>query len=369
MNTPLFVRRDIQHGFSLVEMMVAITIGLLLLAGLGTVYLGSTQTFRQQEALARMQEGARYAFEVMTLEIRQAGYRGCVDETRTFSSLNVPVPPAEPNWFDNLATTPLMGYESGVGLPGVVAGELANTDSVAILRGDDSGNYRIAVGGHSPPSSANISLISNAGLILGEILTAVAADCSFAGTFQVTALPPGGERVNHDAGAGTPGNSTKCLGDPAGALCTGPEAGFPRVPDNSKIMRNRGTIFYLANGASNEPSLFREILTTDAGNAVSRAEELIEGVENMQILYGEDTSPIVAGVVRTVDRYVAADAAPVWNNVLAVRVSLLMRSVENNVVNQPQEVMFNGATVNSGVGADRRLRKVFTTTIAVRNRL
>lgn len=369
MNNPLYIRRYLQ-GFSLVEMMVAITIGLLLLAGLGTVYLGSRQTFRQQEALARMQEGARYAFEVMTLEIRQAGYRGCVPEASTFSSLNVPVPPAEPNWFDNLVASPLLGFESGAGLPTAVVGELANTDSVGILRADDSGNYRIAVGGHSPPSSANISLISNAGLVLGEILTAVSADCSFAGTFQVTALPPGGERVTHNAGAGTsPGNSSKCLGDPAGALCLGPEAGFPRVPDNSKIMRNRGTIFYLANGQSNEPSLFREILTTDAGNAVSRAEELIEGVEDMQILYGEDTSPIVAGVVRTVDRYVAADAAPVWNNVLAVRISLLMRSVENNVVNQPQAVMFNGATVNSGVGADRRLRKVFTTTIAVRNRL
>lgn len=363
MNITPIVRPGIQQGFTLIEMMIAITIGLLLLAGLGTVYLGSQQTFRQQEALARMQEGARYAFEVMTLEIRQVGYTGCAPKSNTYSSLTVSMPP---DWFNDLATRPLFGYESGAGLPAVVTGALANTDAVSVLRADDSGDFRVT---DHDKASAVITLNKNHGLNLGEILTVVSADCSYAATFQMTA-DPSPLKVGHNSGMGTPGNSSKCLGDPAGALCTGPPSGYPELLDNSKLMRTRGTIYYLANNAvSGEPSLFREILSTSGGAAASVAEELIEGVENMQILYGEDTSPIVAGVARTVDQYVAADAAPVWNNVLAVRISLLMRSVENSVVNQPQAVAFNGATVNSGVGADRRLRKVFTTTIAVRNRL
>ena len=351
-----------QSGFSLVELMVSSAIGLLLLTGVGTIYIESRATFRQQEVLARMQEGARYAFEVMALEIRQAGYTGCVPPNQIFSSLNPTVPV---NWFDNLAN-PLMGFESGLGLPADVTGALANTDAVGIIRTDDSGNYRVAPGGHTPSSSANIELISNVGLVDGEILTAVDANCLFASTFQVTSLPSA-TRVQHNPGAGAPGNSTVCLGDPAGgpgSPCSIP-ATFPPLSDNSKIMRTVGTIFFIGTGVSTEPALFRENLATMAGAAVSTAEELVEGVENMQILYGEDS---VAPADGNVDQYVTADAVGTWENVLAVRVSLLMRSVQNNVVNQPQAVEFNGATVNSGAGADRRLRKVFTATFALRNR-
>lgn len=363
MNTPLFIRRDIQQGFSLIEMMVAITIGLLLLAGLGTVYLGSRQTFRQQEALARMQEGARYAFEVMTLEIRQVGYTGCAPKSNAYSSLAVSTPA---DWYNNLATRPLFGYESGALLPPEVVGELANTDALSVLRADDGGDFRVTA---HDKASAIIDLNKNHDLNLGEILTVVSADCSYASTFQMTASPST-LKVQHNAGAGTPGNNTKCLGDPAGALCMGPPANYPELLTNSKVMRTKGTIYYLANNTTSvQPSLFREILSTSGGAAVSVAEELIEGVENMQILYGEDTTGTATPAARNVDQYVAANAVTNWDNVFAVRVSLLMRSVENNVVNQPQAVAFNGVTVNSGVGADRRLRKVFTTTIAVRNRL
>lgn len=342
-----------QSGFSLVELMVSSAIGLLLLTGVGTIYIESRATFRQQEVLARMQEGARYAFEVMALEIRQAGYTGCAPTSATYSSLEVSVPP---DWF-NALTTPLSGYESGALLPAEVTGALANTDAVRVIRLDDSGNYRVT--SHNP-SAAVISVNSNAGLNTGEILTAVAANCLYASTFQMTASPA--SKISHDPGAGAPGNSTKCLSDPTSAVCMGPEAGFPDLPVDSKIMRTRGTIFYLMNGAGNEPSLFREFLTS---TGTSDEEELIEGVEDMQILYGEDTSAPVDG---NVDQYVAADAVSSWDNVLAVRVSLLMRSVQNNVVNQPQAVDFNGGAVNTGVGADRRLRKVFTATFAIRNR-
>lgn len=347
-----------QYGFSLVELMVSSAIGLLLLTGVGTVYLESRATFRQQEMLARMQEGARYAFEVMALEIRQAGYTGCAPENRTYSSLEVSTPP---DWFNELASQPLFGYESGTGLPAVVTGELANTDAMSVIRLDDSGNYRVT--SHNP-SSAVISVVSNAGLNTGEILTAVSANCLYASTFQMTASPA--SKISHDSGAGTPGNSTKCLSDPASTDCTGPVSGYPALPVGSKIMRTRGTIYFIANNATSlEPSLFREILTTSGGAAASEAEELVEGVENMQILYGEDTSAPLDG---NVDQYVTAEVVGNWDNVLAVRVSLLMRSVQNNVVNQPQAVEFNGGTVNSGVGADRRLRKVFTATFAIRNR-
>lgn len=374
MKNSLFIHRDIR-GFSLIEMMVAVTIGLLLLAGLGTVYLGSRQTFRQQESLARMQEGARYAFEAMTLDIRQAGYTGCAPRNQTYSTLVVSTPP---DWFNDLSTRPLFGYESGAGLPAAVSGALANTDAVMVLRADDSGNYRVF---NHNGASAQFQLYDTHDLTQGEVLTVVPPDCGQAITFQMTNVNNNNtvSTVVHNTGnAVRPGNSTGCLGNPSSPGCIGGPGGYPSLPTGSKIMRVSGRIYFLTNNGNNQPALFREILTSSGG---STPEELIEGVESMQITYGVDTSsPATCSQTDgVVDAYVDASAvmatAPCatseddWQKVLSVRISLLMRSVENSVVNQPQAVLFNGATVNSGAGADRRLRKVFTTTIAVRNRL
>jgi len=66
--------RASQQGFSLVEMMVAITLGLLILLAISSIYLGSRQTFRMQDDNARLQETGRFALEVLGRSIRQAGF-------------------------------------------------------------------------------------------------------------------------------------------------------------------------------------------------------------------------------------------------------------------------------------------------------
>jgi type IV pilus assembly protein PilW len=62
-----------QHGLSLIELLVAMGLGLILVVGIGTVYLGSRQTYRMQEANARVQETGRFALEVIGRSLRQAG--------------------------------------------------------------------------------------------------------------------------------------------------------------------------------------------------------------------------------------------------------------------------------------------------------
>lgn len=66
--------RPRQSGFTLLELMIALTLGLLLLTGIGTIYVGSNQTYRVQEQSARIQESGRYALEVIGRSLRQAGY-------------------------------------------------------------------------------------------------------------------------------------------------------------------------------------------------------------------------------------------------------------------------------------------------------
>jgi type IV pilus assembly protein PilW len=111
------------------------------------------------------------------------------------------------------------------------------------------------------------------------------------------------------------------------------------------------------------------------------AEELVVGVEDFQIAYGVDTSDPADGTVDFIDpdgdgdpylkadqidaNVPGADVKDRWGRIASVRISLLMRSVDNNVVVSPQTYTYNGATVTA---TDRRLRKVFTHVVKVRNR-
>lgn len=63
-----------QHGLTLIEIMIAMTIGLLILLAVASVYLGSRQTFRAQEDNARLQETGRYALEMLGRGVRRAGF-------------------------------------------------------------------------------------------------------------------------------------------------------------------------------------------------------------------------------------------------------------------------------------------------------
>lgn len=96
-------------------------------------------------------------------------------------------------------------------------------------------------------------------------------------------------------------------------------------------------------------------------------QEFIEGVEAMQILYGICTNGIVN------PPYVnaaAVTAVGAWNNVCSVRIHLLLVSLDNNVVTQPQTVFFPADTNNIWPVAanDRCLRQAFSTTVRIRNR-
>jgi len=331
-----------QKGFSLVELMIALTLGLMIMAAVGTVFLSSRQAFSTQEAMARMQEGARYAFELMSVDIRQAGFTDCVPKDNTYSTLD------GADWFNSLATQPLQGFESGAGLPDDVTDALANTDALKILRADNSGDYRVK---EHAPASAQFELFETHDLKQGEILTVVDADCSKAVVFQQTTANINNtiKILTHNTGVGTPGNSTKCLDDPASAPCASP-ATYPELGENSRIMRMSGNIYYLRNNPADEPALYRKRANTDP-------EELVEGVENMQITYGEDTTQVSVATCPedgcSADAYVSADAPPDWDRVVSVRLTLTMRTPSTRV----------------GMGGDGRIRKTFTTTIAVRNRL
>jgi len=123
--------------------------------------------------------------------------------------------------------------------------------------------------------------------------------------------------------------------------------------EGSLLTRFREVSYFVRLGASGEPALWRRDVAGDM--------ELIEGVEDMWIRYGVDLNN--NGVP---DTYVEAGAVGDWGQVRSVRLSLLLRSAEDNITGQAQPVDFRGAILPAG---DNRLRQVITTTVGIRNRL
>ena len=360
-------------GFTLVELMIAITLGLVLVAGVAYTYLGNRATYRQQDNLARIQEGARYAFEALDFDIRMTGFTGCTAST----TANVLSPTTAVD--GNLFTQPLTGYQEDVStFPTTIAATRLRGDAISVLRANTDREYLVTGSPAHNPASAQFQLTAPHDLMQGEIL--VVTDCMHASIFQMTNVNMNGAppTVNHNQGNSTaPGNCTGGFGLTAGGVPNcGSVLGVPYTyVANSRVLRLSGNTYFVGTNAAGQPALFRQRLTQGGGNATTVAEELVEGVEDMQISYGVDRSPTADGVV---DIYLTANGvtavatpgatdADRWRRVLSVKIELLMRSTENNVTTAPQPYTFNSvANPNPG---DRRLRKVFTTTVAIRNRL
>jgi type IV pilus assembly protein PilW len=124
--------------------------------------------------------------------------------------------------------------------------------------------------------------------------------------------------------------------------------------ENDSIVIELQTVTYsIAAGASGEPALFR----SEFGDA----QELVEGVENLQVLYGVDSDSDDFP-----NQYVTSNKVIDFEDVVALRIDLLMRSLNDFVTDDPQTYSFNGVQTTP---ADRRIRQVFSTTIALRNRI
>ena len=116
--------------------------------------------------------------------------------------------------------------------------------------------------------------------------------------------------------------------------------------------------YYLAKTSTIVYAIYGGVLRKNTNN---QNNDLIEGVEAIQFLYGEDTNGDHA-----VNDYVLANQVLNWEHVISVRVFLLITSLEDNLTAQPVAYLFNNITT---LPTDHHLRRVFSETYALRNRL
>lgn len=329
------------RGLSLIELMIAMTLGLLIMAGVASIFSANTQINRSSLNVSRLQESARTVFEMIGRDLRESGVNGCgrIAADSVHNVLNGAGTAAL--WWANWSGG-LIGYEAGTVLAGIpigagVGGRVATSDVVHSMHGSPTVfqvvNHNIA---GAPP------VINLGGPGLNTVQTgdiAIVCDFLMASIFQVTDNRAGtGNGLAHATGGGfVPGNASVGLGG----------SRWPTL-----IRRTRTPWF------SNPPRGMWATTTGPiavGGRSFARFREtpavrqhplpkVVEGVTDLQVQYLLNNA------------YVNAAAVPAngWERVTAVRVQITLQGLEQE---------------RDAAGALTRVTRQFTQVIALRNKV
>ena len=351
-----------QSGFTLLEMMVAMALGIFLIGGLLQVFVSSKSMSRLETSLSRTQEIGRYAIDTLGRELRMAGYYGCLDPNSMNDNSAVTVL-ADALQGDEFGAF-LAGYEThastGVFTPTLVSGNvLEGIQKTTAAAGDKfsrpgsdviflSYAKRLGVTLTQATSNSANEKVAPVHPALSQGGIAIVSNCQNAHIFQITNVNNNGT-VTHGSNVNSPHKI------PAGMYAT-----------DSEMMTFENRIYFVAD-TGRVKSTGDPVYALYVKKFANAPQELLEGVESLQIVYGMQ-------LTANNTRYVSADdAALEMDKVVSVRLGFLVAGVEQVLgENDSKSYALPGLTITSSStsahGGDRAIRKPFTATVRLRNR-
>lgn len=325
--------RAMQQGLSLIELMVALLLSTLLLLGVLQMFSNTSDGDKANTALARLQESGRVALEILKQDLRRTGYIGCANP------LNPTFPP------DHAPTRNFPADAIGQQATVTLEGAATASDTLTIVSGSASPAMLDDVSG------ATATLVtSDANLRIGTGVNQefVLTDCETVMVFRATVSAPSTNDVSTSS-------------------------------DTRDKLKYKYSLTAIADKNGNVPS-FTGSLTAEGAQIVHLGQvrydvsngalrkngaELIGNVDNFQVLYGVTS----AGLTRWVNAASLTDA--LRSQVSRVQISLVLASPEN-AGNSASTQTFNianiGANTTLTTANDLRIRRLFTSTIDMRNR-
>jgi len=349
--------RQSQAGFSIVELMVAVTLSLILIGGVLSLVYSSKVTYLENERVSSTQEGGRAAFEMILRDLRGSGFPGCSQPVPGLvTSNNILTDPTSFLWGLDI---PVQGYEGSSGTFSPVLDPLlsgagkppSSNNDIIVIRTMRAGVPQLRTSGFTKPTE-NVTVSKTAAQkVVGN--TFVISDCQ-AQTFFAASVTDNSSSatLTVTTGGTAPTNqSSNLLGSfNAGALVTPIDTVAYYIAPSETAATD--------GDAAAGPALWRIVSSEHS----AQPQELIPGVERMELQYGVDTNG--DGVV---DEYDDADVITTWGNVVSVRVAILVRSSQPN---SPDVDSKTYTLLGKAVGpfTDHYERSLYTTTVTLRNR-
>ena len=332
-----------QHGFTLIELMVSLVLGLVLVGGVLNIFVSNRETYRVNENLTRMQENARIGFDFMARDLREAGQNPC--GTKLVANL-IRKASVIPWWADwNKGT--VIGVDGSQNRVDIVAfgtgtnARVAGTDAVLVIR---AGQDEKIVTAHTP-ATFDITLGAVTGLAADDVV--VACDLKNAAIFQIGTVDNASKTIKYDSNF-------------ANLNCTGAKLGYPapvsclslaeKTLDSGGMLSKLTTSFwYVGIGTGGKRSLYRTriILKTISGvpTVTTEPEEMITGVQDLQIEYltrnvstgtlandwvdATNSTSFIGATVAATGNWQTDDAATQPNQASAARITMTLQSEDN----------------------------------------
>ena len=352
-------RAQTQRGMTLIELMISVTIGLFMIAAIGYLYVSSRGAYRSNSAMARVQEDGRFGLDAITRDARQVGAAGCNAgaNLQTVAATPLQLPGTGTAIIYNDPGLAVFGVApSGYGFPpGPTSAFTAPPQRGTLpapppwLAGDVlqmviPTSEPISLVADADPVNYTVTLSNNqAKLQPGDYL--VVSNCMNASIANVIAAP---------TAVGTAGNVQVNLtaGTPLIAPTVVPQL---TVATHATAQRIDAVTYYVGQYPGRPWSaLYRYSFTQGV------AEEVIDHVENMCVLYGIGAAPPVPA---------SAILPGTWGNVTSVRISLQVVGEEQSTANAGAPVLIDPTVTTAIPAPDTRLRQIFTATAALRNRV
>jgi len=314
MNLPIRTKAPDQQGFSLVELMISIVLGLALVAAVGTLSVNATRSYRAMNRTGEQIENGRYALNLIKSDLEHAGFYGLFNPLNA----NLTLPATAP---DPCATgAPLQSHADSLLLHipalcnATLYDRLSGTQSLALIRASSD--------------TANTA----------------------SGDTYIQTNP-----TEYILGKGDKYLSNK--GNPAGYVLMKPD-GTPAVVRKLHIH-----IYYIRTYSQKSGDGIPTLMLKSPTDADDNAQASIEGIENLQIQYGIDSNGDGSP-----DNYLQTPTSTLdWSNIVAVRLNLLARSLDADPGYTDTKTYNLGGTTAIQASNDHYHRRVFTSVVRLIN--
>ena len=333
------------RGFSLIELMLALALGLVVTWGIVQLFIGNSKTYSSLNGQSRLQENARYALDFISRSARSSGYFGCAPNV-----FNTTLNETLENSFEFNIASPIQafsyggdGTDTGIGDWAPAAGDMPreagattmnaavdgtgllfdSTDDGAVLPADMVVFRRVESperisGDVAPNANPVVEDDGDVDFAVNDFL--VISDCKFATVFRATGLAPGAGSITLQRNTG-PG-----LYENRNGIGLGNHFGDVIGLQGTTVGRIVTDIFFVGRGTGRNnrgqqvSSLFRR-------SGTAAPVELVEGVTDLRVLFGVDTDP--TDVSDAPNTYVVMDAVDLDNEAIrTMRIQVTVSSVD-----------------------------------------